>query len=208
MNKDFLVTSEEELREMYGQPIELVTKKMTASPVEEMIEFIQLSPLVFLSTVDKNGKIDVSPRGDAPGFTKIDDEGRLLIPDRPGNKLLHSHKNIISNENVGLIFVVPNLTETLRIKGRAVISRDPALLEEVSAQGKPALLCTAVETSDCWFHCGKAMIRSNMWEPEHWGTYDDSPMVRQFLKVLGKDKPEDKEAMEKEKEKNYREELY
>ncbi|MEM1402104.1 MAG: MSMEG_1061 family FMN-dependent PPOX-type flavoprotein [Pseudomonadota bacterium] len=208
MKTEYLIQSEAELKDMYGTPIALVENKFTRDLVEEMLEFVEASPLMFIATMDASSGVDISPRGDAPGFVKVDDEGRLLIADRPGNKLIHSHKNIVRNQSVGLIFVVPNLTETLRVKGRAVLSRDPALLNELSVNGKPALLCTVVKPEQCWFHCGKAMVRSKVWNPEHWETYGDSPMVRQFLNVLGTPTKEARDAMEKEKEKNYRDELY
>ena len=208
MEEDYRIYSAEELREIYGQPAALVQNKFTTELVEEMAEFVEASPLLFLSTLDGNGGVDISPRGDAPGFVRIDEQGSLLIPDRPGNKLVYSHTNILSNENVGLIFVVPNLTETLRVQGRAKLSRDPRQLEELGVKGKAAKLCTIVEPTKCWFHCGKAMIRSKAWNPESWETHDNSPMVRQFMKVLGTPSEESRKAIEAAKEQNYRDELY
>ena len=184
MDQQFVISSEQQLADIIGEPHEFIAEKVKTSLDEPMLEYIQRSPLIFLSTLDANGQADVSPKGDAPGFVHIDNAGNLLIPDRPGNKLTFGFKNILNNGNVGLIFVVPTQRETLRIKGRATLSNDPALLEQLSAQGKPALLCTYIEVDECFFHCGKAMIRSRLWQPDRWQQYDDNLLALTFHPVL------------------------
>ena len=181
MNQDYVIGSAEQLTAIIGEPHEMIGEKVKDALDDNMLEFIRRAPLIFLSTLDENDQADVSPKGDAPGFVQVTDAGELLIPDRPGNKLMYGFHNILRNSNIGLIFVVPTMRETLRIKGRATLSNDPALLEQLSAQGKPALLCTQVEVSECFFHCGKAMIRSKMWQPDHWQHYDDNLLVRQIV---------------------------
>lgn len=207
MTEDYVISNEEELQSLIGEPLDFINLKICKSLDESMTDFIGRSPLIFLSTIDASGLVDLSPKGDAPGFVHINESGELLIPDRPGNKLTFGFKNILHNDSVGLIFVVPTMRETLRVKGRAVLSRDPALLDALAAQGKPALLCTRVQVEECFFHCGKAMIRSRMWQPDQWATYDDAPLVRQLNKAMGGD-----EALEKMLadgiEENYRDELY
>ena len=207
MNDEYIVGSEEELGSIMGEPHDFIKQKVSTSLDETMTEFVGRSPLMFLSTIDDKGMVDTSPKGDAGGFVHVDKDGNLLIPDRPGNKLIFGFKNILHNDSVGVIFVVPTMRETLRVKGRAVISRDPALLEELSASGKPALLCTRIEVQECFFHCGKAMIRSKMWQPDKWASYDDSLLVKQLTKAMGEGE-EFESVLAQGLEENYRDELY
>jgi uncharacterized protein len=207
MNKRYILSRQEQLTEILGEPSDLVKQKVSLSLDEAMQTFIRRSPLVFYSTVDANGLVDVSPKGDAPGFVHIDEEGTLLIPDRPGNNLAYGYRNILQNPNIGLIFVVPSMTETLRIKGKAVISNDPALLDRLAAQGKPALLCACIEVSECFFHCGKAMIRSKMWKPERWTHYKDSLLAQGLASKLNTEELTD-EVIQEHLEQSYRERLY
>ena len=190
-----------------GEPSDLVKQKLCKSLNEAMKEFIRRSPLVFLSTVDSNGLIDVSPKGDAPGFVHIGDNGSLLIPDRPGNNLAYGYRNLLRNANIGLIFVVPTMTETLRVKGTAVISNAPDILETLSAQGKPARLCASVAVQECFFHCGKAMIRSKAWQPEHWQHYRDSLLARGLAEKLDAENLTE-EVIQGHLEESYRDRLY
>jgi PPOX class probable FMN-dependent enzyme len=207
VNDDFIITSEEELDSIFGEPHELVKQKSQDFLDDNMMEFIRRSSLICLSTIDNKGQVDISPKGDAPGFVQIDDETHLTIPDRPGNRLVMGFRNMLKNNNIGIIFIAPNMRETLRVKGQAVISRDPSLLQELSAKGKPALLATCITVDECFFHCGKALIRSKMWKPNEWETYNDSLMVRNVAsKISGG--AEIEKAIEAEVEENYREELY
>jgi PPOX class probable FMN-dependent enzyme len=204
---DYIIGSEAELASILGEPSELVRQKVCDRLDEAMCEFIRRSPLVFYATLDPSGLPDVSPKGDAPGFVHVDDQGRLLIPERPGNRLAFGFRNLLRNPAVGLIFVVPTMRETLRIKGRAVVSRDPGLLQRLQARGKPALLCTRVEVTECFFHCGKAMIRSNMWKPENWIAYSDSLIVRQVAGLLGGGEAEE-QLVDEALAASYRDTLY
>jgi PPOX class probable FMN-dependent enzyme len=207
MNNEFVIKTEAELDAIFGEPHELVKEKSQLSLDDNMIEFINRSPLIFMSTISKEGQVDVSPKGDAPGFVQIDADGNLLVPDRPGNRLVLGFRNMLHNNNVGIIFVIPNTRETLRVKGRASISNDPSLLENLSANGKPALLTTYIEIDECFFHCGKALIRSKAWKPETWESYNESLMVKNVASKIDSDKNLEK-AIEAEIEQNYREELY
>lgn len=207
MNDDYHIQTEDQLESVIGPPIEWIKEKVYKTLDESMIEFIRRSPLMFLSTLDSNGQPDVSPKGDSPGFVHIDANGNLLIPDRPGNRLIFGFRNILSNNNVGAIFVVPNMRETLRIKGQATISKDPAVLSELSERGKPALLCTHVSISECFFHCGKAMIRSNMWKPAAWAGNKESLMLKSIAKRYDADDAKERE-IETGIEESYRDNLY
>ena len=207
MNEDYLVRTDEELESVIGAPIEKIREKIYTALDGAMVEFISRSPLALLSTIDANGQLDVSPKGDSPGFVHVDDDGDLLIPDRPGNRLTFGFRNILRNNKVGLIFLVPQMRETLRVKGEAVISKDPALLEQLSERGKPALLCTRVRIKECFFHCGKAMIRSKLWKPEAWAAQDGSLMLNSIAKRYDADEQQKRE-IETELEAAYRDNLY
>lgn len=204
MNQEFQITSEDELINVIGEAHSSTLQKVCESLDESMIEFIRQSPLVFISTTDENGLIDISPKGDAPGFVNVDEQNNLLIPERPGNKLAFGFKNILRNNNVGLIFVIPNTRETLRVKGRATLTRDPDLLQELSAQNKPAILCTHIEVKESFFHCGKAMIRSKAWQPDSWNDAGKSLMAKQLSKKFN----EQESVMTEHLEESYKERLY
>lgn len=207
MNSDFIITREEQLLSIFGEPSDLVKQKVGDCLNDAMRTFIGRSPLVFYATVDSRGLIDVSPKGDAPGFVHIQKDGSLLIPDRPGNKLIYGYRNLLSNPGIGLIFVVPNMRETLRVKGRATLSNDPQWLNLLSAQSKPATLCAHVEVEECFFHCGKALIRSKLWKPEDWTDYKDSLLARGLASKL--DSPEITEQVVQEHlERSYKDDLY
>lgn len=208
METQHIIRTENELESVIGPPMD-VRAKIRTQLDDVMKEFIARSPLVFISTIDANGHVDVSPKGDPCGFVKVDAAGNLLIPDRPGNRLTFGFRNILRNGQIGLIFVVPNQRETLRVKGVATLHKDPGLLTALQANGKAALLCTYVEVKECFMHCGKALIRSKLWQPAAWDTANDSLGARQLAPVFGGDTSED--AVQKTKdllEKAYRDELY
>jgi PPOX class probable FMN-dependent enzyme len=130
--------------------------------------FIARSPLLLLATADAEGRATVSPKGDAPGFVKVLDARTLVIPERPGNRLVMGYRNMLENPRAGLIFLIPGSRETLRVDGKVSLTRDPALLADMDARGKPALLAIRLEVERCLFHCGKAFIRSDAWVPQKW----------------------------------------
>lgn len=204
MVNNYQIENVEQLRQVIGARVESVGQKIVASLDDAMHEFIARSPLVFMSTIDENGLADVSPKGDKPGFVQIDDDGNLLVPDRPGNKLILGFENILKNNSVGLIFLIPNTRETLRVKGLASLSNDPDLLERLSAKNKPALLCTKISVTECFFHCGKAMIRSGAWKPETWAQPGKSLMIKSIAKKFSLQEGE----VESNLEQSYRDKLY
>lgn len=128
-------------------------------------DFIALSPFLVLATADAQGRADASPRGDAPGFVQVLDERTLLIPDRRGNNRVDSFGNILAAPGVGLIFMVPGIAETLRVNGRARLTRDRGLLESATVQERTPTLGLLIEVEEAFFHCGKALIRSKLWDP-------------------------------------------
>ena len=165
-----VLNSNEDLREVIGEKFPGLEEKNIDHIDDFAREFIERSPFLVMSTSDKDGRCDASPKGDAPGFVEILDEKTVVIPDRPGNKLAYGHENILSNPHIGLLFCIPGTSETLRVNGRAELDSSPELLEKLAARGKPAVLAIRVTVQECFFHCGKAFIRSDLWKPEAWGT--------------------------------------
>src|SRR5689334_23365886 len=155
-----LVTSEEALRDLLGHPSELVIKKQLPALDRHCRNYIALSPFMLLGTANAAGDCDVSPRGDAPGFVAVLDDKYIAIPDRPGNRRIDSLRNIVQNGKVGLLFMIPGVEETLRINGRACLTREPALLERLTARGKVPTLAIGVEVEEAFLHCAKAFKRS------------------------------------------------
>jgi PPOX class probable FMN-dependent enzyme len=158
----------EQLRARFGQPHALVPHKLWKVLEPEAVEFIKRSPFLLLATSDAEGNLDVSPKGDGPGFVAIEDARTLLIPDRPGNKLIFGLQNILANPHVGLIFLLPGTDETFRANGTAELTVDPVILDHLAARGKPATVAIRVTIQECFFHCAKAFMRSQLWKPESW----------------------------------------
>ena len=156
------------LRELVGTPSERAVKKQLAALDRHCRAFIARSPFLLLGTSGADGRCDVSPKGDRPGFVLVLDERTLVIPDRPGNKRFDGMRNILENPRIGLIFLVPGSEETLRINGRARIVRDPEWLERLAAQGKTPQLAIAVEVEESFLHCAKCVKRSGLWDRERW----------------------------------------
>ena len=165
---DYRITSVDQLRAIMGVPNQVTPLKLMTALDGTAIDFIRRSPFLVLSTADADGNQDASPKGDGPGFVAIEDRNTLLIPDRKGNKLLFGLQNILANPRVGILFVAPPTSETLRVNGTAEIVVDPAILERLSARGQPAQVAIRVTVRECFFHCAKAFIRSELWNHEKW----------------------------------------
>ena len=200
------ITTIEGLRAKIGSPHPSTeTKKYTALN-EEALEFINASPLLVMTTSSSANNLDASPKGDQPGFVIAEDNKTLLIPDRPGNKLADGHLNILDNPTIGLIFFVPNTRETLRINGSAELIDDADVLDRLAARGRPALLATRVKIEECFFHCGKALIRSKLWQPESWPEKGNVSFGKMFVKRSDAD-PKIAALVDAEIEKDYQENL-
>jgi PPOX class probable FMN-dependent enzyme len=162
------LTTVEQVRAIVGEELPIVRTKLFQDLEQTAIGFIGRSPFVLLSTADPDGRPDVSPKGDGPGFVAVTDERTLLIPEQKGNKLIFSLRNILANPRVGLLFLVPGTEETLRVFGSAELTADPAILARLTQRGHPALLAIRVRVDTCFFHCAKAFKRSHLWQPETW----------------------------------------
>ena len=208
MQDQYRINDEQQLEAVIGEPMEFVRAKVVSELDQPMSEFIGRAPLVIVSTIDELGHVDVSPKGDPPGFVLTEGGRTLLIPERPGNRLTFGFRNILRNGEIGLIFFVPHQRETLRVKGRASLHRDPEMLENMSVGGKPALMYTRVEISECFFHCGKAVIRSKLWQPDAWSHLEESLGARSFAESLGGGGDNALKETEALMEESYRDELY
>lgn len=160
--------STEQLRALLGSPNETVPLKIHPALTNTGVAFIAKSSMAFLATCGADGMPTVSPKGDQPGFVHVADSRTLLIPERKGNKLIFSLQNILANPKVGLIFLVPGTCETLRVQGTAELLDDIGLREQLSSRGDKALLVMKVSIESCYFHCAKAFLRSELWQPRAW----------------------------------------
>jgi hypothetical protein len=168
MGDPHAISDLEALRKVIGQPIPGLGLKNQDTISDEARAYIERSPFLVLATCDAEGKLDASPKGDDPGFCLIEDGRTLVIPDRPGNKLVYGLQNILVNPSVGVIFMLPGTPETVRVNGTATLTADPELLARLGARGKPAVLAIRVQVEECFHHCAKAFIRSKLWKPESW----------------------------------------
>ena len=162
------VTSADELRAIVGQPTPAVAKKVTDRLSEAQQGWLKQSPLGFVATTDAHGRVDVSPKGDPPGFVQIIDDTTIAIPERPGNRRADGYLNILSNPHIGLLYLIPGRTETLRINGRARLIRDAPYFDRMLVKGHRPILAVEVEIEQIFFHCAKAFLRSEIWKPETW----------------------------------------
>ena len=160
------ISDRDDLRARYGEPSDLVKRKGLTRLDVHCRNFIAASPFLVIASAGADGACDASPRGDAPGFVAVLDDTTLLVPDRPGNKRLDTLRNLLDNPQVGLIFFVPGMNETLRVNGRARIVTDDARLAPLSVKGKQPITGLVVEVEEAFLHCAKALIRSRLWDPE------------------------------------------
>ena len=160
MTTDF-VASEAQLRERYDTPKDMILKLKLARLDKHARRFISLSPFLVLAT-----RGDASPKGDAPGFVRVVDDTTLLIPDRAGNNKLDTLRNILDDPAVGMIFLIPGFNETLRVNGHARVTMDPDLLAPLAVDGKAPKSGIVVDVEEVYLHCGKALLRARLWDPE------------------------------------------
>ena len=200
------IQTEQELRAVIGDEIPGLGEKVEARLNDFAVDLIARSPFLVLSTADGAGRLDASPKGDAPGFVAVEDDRTLLIPDRLGNRLAYGHRNILVNPHVGVLFMIPGTSETLRVNGRATLTADGSLVERLAARGRPAVLVIRVEVEEVFFHCAKAFLRSRLWQPDAWG----EPHKVSFGKMYARRKnapAETAAAVDQAIERDYRENL-
>ena len=196
------ITDEAAVRALIGgDPADLTRGKISDRVNDLTRQFIERSPFLCLATSAPDGTCDVSPRGDPAGFVRILDEQRLLIPERPGNRLADSLRNILANPNVGLLFFVPGVGDTLRVNGRATIVDDPGLLEGSVVEGKTPKLGLLIEIDEVFTHCSKAFLRSQLWDPALHIDRSELPSSGEILRSLNS--AVDAESYDEERAKRY-----
>ncbi|ARP92149.1 flavin-nucleotide-binding protein [Bordetella genomosp. 9] len=171
------------LTALYGAPNETSLLKEVATLHPDYCAFIRAAPFAALATSGPGG-LDVSPRGDAPGFVEIQDERTLLLPDRRGNNRIDSLRNVIADPQVALLFLIPGIGETLRVNGRAEITVDPALLERLAVDGKAPRSVLIVHVEAVYFQCSRAVVRSRLWDPATQLPRTALPSTGQILRDL------------------------
>jgi PPOX class probable FMN-dependent enzyme len=162
------ITSLEQLRDVYPAAKQRSLDKQIDHLDEHCRRFISLSPFAVLCSSAADGRCDASPKGGPPGFARVLDRDRLLMPDATGNRRLDGFQNMLENPRVGIVFMIPGMGETLRINGRVELTRDPALLGGLETGGRPAELALIVHAEEVYIHCAKALIRSRLWDPATW----------------------------------------
>ena len=181
------IREEPELRALLGEPAAVVRAKVADRLNDLTRRFVDLSPFVLLATSAPDGTCDVSPRGDPPGFVRVLDERTLLLPDRPGNKLADSLRNVLRNPHVGLLFLVPGVGDTLRVNGRATLVTDEDLLAPCAVEGKVPTLGLRIEVDEVFTHCSKAFLRARLWDPETFVDRSELPSSGEVHRSLNPD---------------------
>jgi PPOX class probable FMN-dependent enzyme len=174
----------EDLREILGSPTDLVVSKITDRLNPLTRQLIERSPFVCVATSNADGGLDVSPRGDPQGFVRILDERTLLIPDRPGNRIADTLTNLLSDERIALLFLIPGVNDTFRVNGRGVIVDDPELLAASEVEGKRPRLGILVTIDEAYTQCPKALIRSDLWNPERHVDRSELPSAGELLRSV------------------------
>ncbi len=201
------LTSEAELRELLSTPARRAATKVRPALHERDREWLAASPFCLIATSAANGGCDVSPKGDPPGFAKVLDDTTIAIPDRAGNKRLDGFCNILSNPQVGLLFLVPGRGDTLRINGRARLIREAAFFDDMIVRGSRPRLALLIEVEEVFFHCAKAFLRAQMWDPQTWNP-GILPSVARIVKDVQPDTEETLEELQQHYGPAYRELLY
>jgi uncharacterized protein len=178
------ITNEAELRALLGEPTPIVCAKLSDRLNHLTRQFIERSPFLCIATCDAQGNCDVSPRGDPRGFVRVIDDTTVLVPERPGNRLADTLRNLLVNPRVGLLFFVPGVGDTLRVNGRATLITDAALLEPCVVEGKVPKLGILVDVEAAFTHCSKAFLRSQLWDSTTFVDRSVLPTSGEIMKVL------------------------
>jgi PPOX class probable FMN-dependent enzyme len=200
------VRTVEELRAIVGHPDRYVANKVKDRLSAVQRDWLAHSPLAFVATTDDQGRVDVSPKGDPPGFVHVIDDTTIAIPERPGNKRVDGYMNLLQRPYVGTLFLIPGRGDTLRINGRARILSDADYFDVLSVKGKRPVLALEIDIEEVFFHCAKAFLRSDVWDPSTWNP-TALPSVAQIAKAIRHDWSE-AQLEERYSEDNIRKVLY
>ncbi|MFN8378881.1 MAG: pyridoxamine 5'-phosphate oxidase family protein [Anaerolineae bacterium] len=176
-----VITNKDELRAVLGTPARLTVAKTLHALDGHSRDFIARSPFLVIASGDGRGHMDVSAKGDPGGFVEVLNDTTLAIPDRPGNRRADTFLNVLNNPAVGLLFLVPGKSETLRVNGHAQIVHDSWLLEQMAERGKTPALVLVVHIEEVFFHCAKCVLRSGLWESETWPSLDGLASLARVL---------------------------
>src|SRR6476620_12705294 len=178
------ISTETHLREILGSPSDLIVAKVTDHLTPLTRQFVERSPFVCVATSRPDGGLDISPRGDPAGFVRILDERTLLLPDRPGNKLADTLTNLLADDRIALLFLIPGVNDTFRVNGRARIVDDAVLLAASEVEGKKPQLGILVEVDEAYTQCPKAFLRSELWNPERHIDRSELPSQGEILRAI------------------------
>jgi uncharacterized protein len=210
-NPKFAIKDEAALRVLFPPTHTLAALKCLTALDKHAQEFIRRSPFLCIGTQNRDGKADVSPRGDPAGFVRILDDRTLAIPDRPGNNRLDTLSNILANPNVGLLFIIPGFDDTLRVNGEASLSTDPDILQALAVNDRVPTLAIVVRVAEVFLHCAKAFRRSHLWDPEHFQNRKEMPSLLNMILDQTTGAPKDEGEMKKIDEgleEDYRKSMY
>lgn len=182
-----ILKTEAQLEAIYGKPAEAATVKEVNWITPHYRAYIEAAPYVALATSGPEG-LDCSPRGDKPGFVRVHDEKTLMLPDRRGNNRIDSLRNIVRDPRVALLFMIPGIGNTLRVNGRAHLSIEPGLLESFAVEEKAPRSVTVIEVGAIYFQCARALVRSELWNPERHIDPKSLPSAGQILAALSEDR--------------------
>lgn len=200
------VSTVEELRAIVGQPNAYVTNKVKPRLSDAQRDWLAHSPLGFVATTDAHGRLDVSPKGDPPGFVHVVDDATIAIPERPGNKRVDGFLNVLQRPHVATVFLIPGRGDTLRINGTGRILADADYFDALTVDGKRPILAMEIAVEEVFFHCAKAFLRSNAWDPQTWDP-TGVPSAAQLAKAIKPDMS-DRQLEEYYREDNLRTMLY
>lgn len=172
--------TEDQLRAIYGEVSPVAARKVIDRLDAHCRRWLELSPFALLATSDDR-RLDVSPKGDAPGLCQVEDDRRVLLPDWPGNNRIDGYLNILKHPHVGLIAMIPNIKETLRINGRASIHDDEDLRARFAIRGRLPITVLRIEVEEVFLHCAKALLRSKLWSPETWPERGALPSMNEMI---------------------------
>ena len=178
-----LIRSLEELEALYEQPSQRALAKELRELSSHYRAFVEKAPFVVVATAGPGG-LDCSPRGDAPGFVRVVDSRTLQLPDRRGNNRLDTLRNLLEDDRISLLFLVPGVGETLRVNGRAVIDADPGLCASFAVQGKPPRSVVTITIERVYFQCQKALVRGRLWDGDAQISRKELPTAGQMLEQV------------------------
>jgi PPOX class probable FMN-dependent enzyme len=176
------ITTEEALRALHHPPKERTVRKQLDHLDRHCRRFIELSPFVVVATAGADGRLDASPRGGKPGFVEVTDDRTLHLPDRRGNNRLDSLTNLTECAEVGLLFMIPGVDETLRVNGVAELRTDPELAVRFQAAGRQPAVVLRITVREAYLHCAKALMRSRLWDPDARIDRSELPTLGQMLR--------------------------